>query len=407
MKFSLIEELIIKYPNITNPLFKNNVVKDTLYWNIINSNKVKNIIKDIKFDFLSENYAKFNFVVNYKNKDEILNFEIIDNNIKYNIKDEISNKINNSNSPKEFFENIINIIQQENIIYNANIKTILLEKTQILEQYNINKLKDDAINFVKENIDNNTIGQCHIMINIISREYEFYLLNKDSLDFTINITNLFHWNITYNNFNFELILIPNIHPLLPPIINFGKIYINSIFLLNIIKHPYITNWNPYHSIFILIKNIIQIIKNYETYIKDNMKSLDINNISELSNIGIVNEEYNFILNAIIKSKINMEFINKEKEVIAKINLYQNTISEEHKSFINNIDIMIRMAFIVKSDNEKYKIFKQKCLEINMMYLNKLTEYNNASQDKNFLQELLNSDQISKELRETIEIFLHP
>jgi hypothetical protein len=64
-----------------------------------------------------------------------------------------------------------------------------------------------------------------------------------------------------------------------------------------------------------------------------------------------------------------------------------------------------MAFIVEPESEKFKIFKQKCLETNMIYINKLINYNNASQDKDFLQELLNSDQISKELRETITIFL--
>jgi hypothetical protein len=389
MKFSLIEELTINYPIITNPLFKNNLVKDTLYWFLINSNKAKNIIKDIKFDILDENYAKFNFIVNYKNKDQLLNFEIINNNIKYNMIEEISNKIININSPKDFFENLINLITQENINYNST-------KTEILEKYNINKLKDDALNIVKEKFDHNT-GQCHIMINIISREYEYYLLNKDSLDYTINITNLFNWNVKYKNFNFEIILTPDIHPLIAPIINFGKIYINSIFLLNIIKHPYIINWNPYHSVFILIKNIIQIIKNYETYI-DNMKIID--NITELTIIDILNEEYNFILNTLIKIKTNLKV-----NTFEGVNLYQNTILEENKSFINNIDIMIRMAFIVEPESEKFKIFKQKCLETNMIYINKLINYNNASQDKDFLQELLNSDQISKELRETITIFL--
>jgi len=268
MLFSSIDEFEILYPTINNPLFKSRFVKEILYWHItyIHQNSP---IKNFNFEIITDIYIKFNITIIFKGKEEILKFEIKDNNILFDIIPEIRQFIDLKYiiSVKGFIQHILYIITKENQNYMQDIQKQNIEKQKILDEHKIYiaKLKDEALDFVKLNVSDHN-SQSHIMINILAKEYEFYLLHKNELDYEIKLKKLLNWVINYKNFSFELLILPTIHPIMPPIINFGKIYCDASLLIKIIEHPYIQNWNPYHSLFILVKNIILVIYNGTQYI---------------------------------------------------------------------------------------------------------------------------------------------
>jgi hypothetical protein len=296
----------------------------------------------------------------------------------------------------------MNIINSENQSYQKELQQAKLAKImesqaafrnqqEIINSHKaeICKLRDNALNFIKQNLTND-MGQGHVMINIVSAEYEYYLINQKNLDFQIQLPDLFNWTITYKNICIELVLIPNVHPLMVPIIEFKKMYIDKKLLLHIINQPYIQKWNPNHSIISLIKNIIQIIKNYENYTSS--QNIITSGIIEHTEID------NFIINVLIKSK---NFF----DVDDIPNIYDNIFIEDKVSPHEKVNMMIAMSFNYNPQNEKYLAQQNTCKKINMMYFSRILGFDLSSINSDLIKIIYNSDYVTDSIKQKLSQYL--
>jgi hypothetical protein len=248
----------------------------------------------------------------------------------------------------------------------------------------INYLRDQGLDFIKHNVNAEGSNQ-QLVVNVLTKEYETFLLNKDKYDFQILVTNLFNWTIKYKNIEFELVMIPYVHPGQSPIINFVRIYHDITFLMKLIEQPYIVKWNPFHTILTLIKNIIQIIKNFENYLIANNQTV---------NIEPMTEEGNYSLNILMKTK---KYLNSED-----INIYDNIILEDKETYNNTITMMIKMIYSYQPNTDKYHIQQQQIKNVNMMYFNRLKDFDINTFDPWLLEIIYDSEYATQDIKKLIE-----
>ena len=70
-----------------------------------------------------------------------------------------------------------------------------------------------------------------VLVEVVAKMTISRYKNKDKFKFTLEIENLFHWFFKYNDIEFEFVMVPSVHPLISPIIDFKKIYKNHVKML--------------------------------------------------------------------------------------------------------------------------------------------------------------------------------
>jgi hypothetical protein len=404
MKFELIDEFKIEYPKIE---IINNFYKSIVYWltKQLYSNINFNFIKNIQIDNLTQDKCHIKLIFTYKQNTESIKIHIDNNNINYETFEEFHQLIEkthqNITNHIDFLNMVINVIDEQNKSYQNELQRAKI--TKIMEERNasqniireqqeiinfhkaeICKLRDNALNFIKQNLTED-MGQGHVMINIVSSEYEYYLINQKNLDFKIELVDLFNWTVKYKDISFDLILIPNIHPLMVPIIEFKNMYDDKSLILHIINQPYIQKWNQFHSIVSLIKNIIQIIKNYENFTSSQNITPVIVQSSDINN---------FIINILIKMK--------QPLIIEDIpNIYDNIFIEDKRSPYEKINMMIAMSFNFSPNHEKYISQKNTCKNINIIYFSNILKYDLTQINSDLINLIYNSNYITEPIKEKL------
>jgi hypothetical protein len=379
MKFSLISDFIIDYPNTQ---IDNVFVKYFIMYYI--KNKLN--LVDINVEMNMPTQCKFTIKFNFCNSQETITFEMSDINIQYITCEKIDKEIKKISykTHSELFDYIFNYINLENKLYiqnNINDINKIDSNKQILY-----KLKENGIHFIRSNMEDN-IGQGHLLVNILIYEYDEYLKNKSQYKFSLEINNIFYWVFKFNNINFEFIIVPSVHPLIPPIIDFKTIYRDHNLLMQIITQPYLMKWNSYHSILRLAQNISIIIENYEK-INNNEIIVDVFN------------EANFMLNVFIKNKKFPQFQENTK-------LYDGIYIEDKISGIDpKINIVVNMTYNEKLQSQKYKQQIEQCNLINIMYYNRLIDLNIDLIDKVVLEMIYNISNINNILKEKIKNYIN-
>jgi hypothetical protein len=338
---------------------KNNI---TLYCNAILFSKKNNIfikkwIEEYEKYFLPNGWCEASVHL------PRLIFNIINENEKKNIK--ILNK-EYFYSPS--YTNVDKIFENENEVINDNLLTLHLWNTYSEKYYkNIknfdwcytNKsLYSSLIKNILNNINEMSLNGLDLNEMILNPQ----LLNLQLLNniYNISIITIFNSNLNYKNllysianqkffykFNLELIIIDDT-------LLFNDIYNNDIELKNLFIQK---NFN--------IK-IIEIIE------------LNIDNIYDLFNIGIINSKYDLISffninDIIIDNGILFQFYNYENIILLQKNKYKILCSTKHKNinilnnnFINNISNKIQFGINNLIFNKKY---------INYYFPNKKMKFN--------------------------------
>jgi hypothetical protein len=382
MKFSLIPDIKFEYPEINiNDIF----VKYFMFYYI---NKKINYITNINIEINNPNFCKFTIKFNLCGKESFITFEMSESNIHYITCEQIDENIKklSYNTHNELFDHVFNYINQENQSY----KQLILnnsDQSQYVDpdRAKIFKLKEDAMKFINNNMHKDSVGQTHLLVNLLTYEFEYYQKNKNNFKFTLEVDNLFHWDFKYNNIEFEFVMVPSVHPLIPPIIDFKKIYQDHSLLMALVTQPYIIRWNSYHSILRLAENFVSIIQNYEK--------------SHNEEIVEVLDEANFMLNTFIKMKRFPSFEQID-------NIYENIYIEDHKSGIDQkINIVVNMIYNENSSSERYKSQIETCNSINLMYFNRLSELKIELIDKVVLELISNIPNINNNLKEKIKNYI--
>jgi hypothetical protein len=375
MKFSLINDFTIEYPELK---INNIFIKYFMFYYINNIHKLKFIL-DLNIIHNDDTTCKFILTLEYAGKHEKLELEITDSHIHYITSDILNNILKDISyqTHTDFFDKLSDHINSK------NQKSIQLKN----EENNLNKpilqkLKEDALHFIKTNMVDN-LGHGHLLINMLISEYDYYLKNKDRYKFSLEIDNLFHWFFKYNNIEFELILVPSIHPMIPPIIDIKKIYHDQFLMIKLIEQPYIVKWNGYHSVLRLAYNFVTIIQNYEV----------LNPNKEIVNIS---DETNFIINTFVKTK-NYPQSHDEP------NIYSNIFIEDLESGIDKRNTII--VNMTCNNPSKYKAYSDLCKMVNLMYFNRLLDLNIDNIDKFVLNILYNIPDINKNLKDKIKNYI--